>query len=259
MERFTTSDGVAIAYEYDDSAPGELGPVVLLHGFGVNSQLSWGGVGVVDGLADAGRRTLMIDARGHGESDAPHDPARYGEQRMARDVGELVDALGFGAYDLVGYSMGAVTALLVAADDRRVRRLVAGGVGAGVLETGGVDRRELPPELVVPALLADDPRAAGTALHPLGTVWRSFVDTIGADRLALAAQLTAMHDGGVALASITAPTLVLAGASDNLAARPQLLADAIPQARLYQLPAADHLGAPSHPRFLPAITDFLAE
>ncbi|MBO9532787.1 MAG: alpha/beta hydrolase [Solirubrobacteraceae bacterium] len=274
MERFTTSDGVAIAYDYDDSAPDGLPPVVLLHGFGVDSQINWGTPGIVDGLADADRKTVILDARGHGESgkpadaprepaagepaDAPNEPAAgiYGEPRMALDVRELVDELGVESYDLVGYSMGAITALLIAAADPRVRRLVVGGVGAGVIEVGGLDTRELPPELIVPALLADDPTAAG--LHPLGVAWRSFLDTAGADRVALAAQLQAAHKGGVDLNAITVPTMVLVGDSDNLARNPELLADALPDGRVYRLPAADHLGAPSHPRFLTAISDFLA-
>ncbi|MEH3054905.1 MAG: alpha/beta fold hydrolase [Patulibacter minatonensis] len=257
MARFTTSDGVAIAYDYDDSAPADLPPVVLLHGFGVDAQSTWGGPGVVDGLADAGRRTLTIDARGHGESDQPADAARYGEPRMALDVRELVDELGFEAYDLVGYSMGAITALLVAVDDSRVRRLVAGGIGAGLLEVGGMDRRELPPELIIPALLATDPAADG--LHPLGVAWRSFVDTAGGDPVAIAAQLSVAHQDGVDLAAITIPTMVLAGDADNLARRPELVAEQLADGRVYKLPAADHLGAPSHPRFLTAIAGFLAE
>lgn len=255
MDQFTTSDGVTLAYEYDDSAPGDLPPVLLLHGFGVNSQLSWVAPGVVDGLADLGRRTLMVDARGHGESAAP-DGAQYGEPRMALDVRELLDELGLETYDLVGYSMGAITALLLTGDDPRVRRLVVGGIGAGVLEVGGLDTRELPPEMIVPALLADDP--ADPALHPLGIAWRSFADSVDADRLAIAAQLQATHRDGIDLGAITVPTMVLVGDNDNLAGRPELLADALRDGRVYRLPAADHLGAPSHPRFLTAISEFLA-
>ncbi len=171
---------------------------------------------MVDGLADADRQTLMIDARGHGGSDKPHDPARYGEARMARDVRELIDELELESFDLVGYSMGAVTALLIAADDPRVRRLVVGGVGAGVLEIGGLDQRELPPALLVPAFLADDP---ATIEHPFGQAWRSFADTIDADVKALAAQAQAMHTAGVDLSAIRAPTLILIGDRDNLAVR----------------------------------------
>ena len=50
-----------------------------------------------------------------------------------------------------------------------------------------------------------------------------------------------MYQGGVALERIGAPTLVLAGAADPLAVRPETLAQAIPQARL-QIVSGDHMG-----------------
>ena len=34
-------------------------------------------------LAEGVRLLLAIDARGHGRSEGPHDPAAYGEARMA--------------------------------------------------------------------------------------------------------------------------------------------------------------------------------
>lgn len=256
MPRFTTSDGVAIAYDYDDSAPGDAPPVVLLHGFAIDSTINWGTTGITDGLADAGRKTLTIDARGHGQSDTPADPARYGEARMAEDVRELIDALEITSYDLVGYSMGAVAALLLAAHDHRVRRLVVGGVGAGIVEVGGLDQRELPGPILASAFLAEDP---ATIDHPLGQAWRAFVTTIGADLPALAAQVQAMHTGGVALSAIAAPTLLLSGDRDNLAARPEVLAERLQHAEIRRVPQADHLGAPSHPEFLAAIAAFLAD
>lgn len=257
MSRFTTSDGIAIAYDYDDSAPaGDLPPVVLLHGFAVDAKMLWNATGVADALADADRRTLVIDARGHGESDKPADPSRYGEARMAQDVRELVDELSLASYDLVGHSMGAVTAMLLASRDRRVRRLVVSGVGAGIVEVGGLDTRELPPGILATAFLAEHPSQID---HPLGQAWRSFATTIGADLPALAAQAQAMHHGGVALSAIVAPTLVLAGERDNLATRPEVMADQLPEARIVKLPGADHLGTPTHPDYLPALLAFVGE
>lgn len=256
MPRFTTSDGVAIAYDFDDSAPGDAPPIVLLHGFAVDSQIAWNSTGIADGLADADRKTLTVDARGHGASDKPHDPGQYGEGRMAEDVRELIDAIGLATYDLVGYSMGAVTALLLAARDHRVRRLVVGGVGAGIMEVGGLDQREMPPGILAPAFLADDP---ATIDHPLGQAWRAFATTIGADLKALGAQTQAMHTGGVALSAINAPTLVLVGDRDNLAVRPQELSRQLRDARVRLLEKADHLGATAHPGFLEAVVEFLAD
>ena len=254
MERFTTSDGVQIAYDLDSSAPGDEPHVVLLHGFGVSGTLNFGGPGLVDGLADADRKTLLIDARGHGESDKPHDPAQYGEDRMALDVRELTAELGFTAYDVIGYSMGSVTAAILATIDERVRRLVLGGVGAGIVECGGLDVREMPPDLLIQALRAATP---GDIEHPLGAVWRGFVDSNDADCEALACQLEAQHRDPIALDRISAQTLVIVASTDGLANRPQTLAGAIKDAQ-YRVIEGDHLGVVRHPDWNPAIIGFLA-
>ena len=56
----------------------------------------------------------------------------------------------------------------------------------------------------------------------------------------MVAQARSIHRGGVALGQISAPTLVLAGDEDPLAIRPQVLADALPDATLEML-SGDHM------------------
>ncbi|MFD1828211.1 alpha/beta fold hydrolase [Streptomyces desertarenae] len=252
---FTSFDGITIRYHRWDPAPGGdrgLPAVVLHHGFIADTHTNWVRTGVVETLVRRGRRVVGIDARGHGRSDKPHDAGRYGEEAMARDLSGLLDVLGEDRVHLVGYSMGAVTALLSAARDGRVARLVVGGVGAGVVELGGVDTRELPPALVAAALLAEDP--ADVPLRMAGL--RIWADEVGGDRLALAAHSRALRRGPMPLSEVTVPTLVLAGTDDPLAARPQVLADALPDASLRTF-YGDHLTAVRHPSFAPAIADFL--
>ncbi|MFD0690617.1 alpha/beta fold hydrolase [Actinomadura fibrosa] len=252
MPTFTATDGVEIAYrvwECDSDLP----LVLLHHGFIADGRTNWEVTGVVAALTAAGRRVAAIDARGHGASGKPHDPARYGEARMAEDVGTLVDLLGEPRYDLAGYSMGAVVSLLAAARDRRVRRLAVGGVGAAVVELGGVDTRVIRAEALRSALLTDDP----ASITDQGAAdFRAFVDAIGGDRTALAAQAASVHDRPIALGAIEAPTLVLAGVDDPLAARPEVLARAIPGATLRTVPG-DHLGAVADPAFAKELVAFL--
>ena len=173
---------------------------------------------------------------------------------MAGDLLALFDLIGAEQLDLVGYSMGAVVSLLVAARDRRVRRLVVGGVGAAVVELGGVDTRVVAPAAIVAALTLDEPGAIGDAG---AEAFRRLADASGADRVALAAQASRRHAEPIELARIVAPTLVLAGDADPLATRPQVLADAIPDARLEVL-SGDHLGAVGDPRFASLIVEHLA-
>jgi pimeloyl-ACP methyl ester carboxylesterase len=251
--RFTTPDDLQLVfYEWGEHDTGP--PVVLHHGFVANAHANWDATGVVNALVAAGHRVFAPDARGHGDSDKPHDPARYGEARMAEDLVALVDAVGVGEVDLVGYSMGAVVSLLFAADDSRVRQLVIGGVGSGVVECGGVDRRALSNDAIIEALSADDP----DAIDQSGArAFRSLADALGSDRLALVAQARSIHRGGVALERISGPALVLAGHEDPLAIRPQVLADALPNATLQML-AGDHMRALLDPRFASSIVEFLA-
>jgi len=250
---FTSSDGVQIVF-YEWGERERVPPVVLHHGFVAHARANWQMTGVVDALLRAGRRVIAPDARGHGESAKPHDPASYGEQRMAHDLGELLDARGVGEIDLVGYSMGAVVSLLLAVADDRVRRLVVGGVGSGVVECGGVDRRALSNDSIIEALSAEDPQTLEVAG---ARAFRSLADALGSDRRALVAQARSIHRGGVELARISAPTLVLAGEDDPLAIRPQVLASSLPDATLCML-SGDHMQALGDPRFATSIVEFLA-
>jgi pimeloyl-ACP methyl ester carboxylesterase len=253
VKRFTTWDAIEIAYQQwgrRDSSP----PVVLQHGFVADADANWVGPGVVDALLGAGRWVLAPDARGHGRSEKPHDPAAYGEQRMARDLAVLLDVVGVPRVDLVGYSMGAIVALLLSSEDERVRRLAIGGVGSGVVECGGVDRRTLSNESIIDALGRED---ATTIEDPGAAAFRALADAVGADRKALAAQAASVYRGGIALERISAPTLLLAGDADPLAVRPEVLVAAIPNATL-ALVSGDHIGAIGDPRFTQSIVDFLA-
>src|ERR1700677_2700878 len=114
IETFTTWDRLEIAYQRWGAAESSPPPVVLHHGFVADADSNWVAPGVVDALLAAGRRVVAPDARGHGRSQKPHDPAFYGEQRMARDLAVLLDVIEADEVDLVGYSMGAVGALIYA-------------------------------------------------------------------------------------------------------------------------------------------------
>ncbi len=252
MERFEARDGVGIAYRQWNVGASAI-PVVLHHGFVADGALNWESPGVVKALVEAGHWVVTLDARGHGASDKPHDPALYGEAIMARDLMQLVDRLQAERYDLVGYSMGAVVSLLVAAQDARVRRLVVGGVGEGIVVCGGVDTRALPNTALAEALEVDDPK---TITHPAGAGFRAFADMLRADRLALAAQARSVHASPIALDRIAVPALVLAGRSDPLAVHPERLAMAIPGAELVLL-QGDHMSALQDPAFIGSIREFV--
>jgi pimeloyl-ACP methyl ester carboxylesterase len=255
MPRFSSFDGIEIAYqEWEAEAEtSPLPPVFLHHGFIANANLNWVGPGVVEALVRAGRRVVALDARGHGASGKPHDPGFYGEEKMAADLRRLFDLIGVQQVDLVGYSMGGAVALLTASQDARVRRMVVGGVGAGLVERDGLRPREAARDTIAAALRAPDP---GSIQDPIAARFRALADYVGTDREALAACALASFSSTIPFAQILAPTLVLAGDEDPIAERPEVLTAAIRQAQL-RLIAGDHLSVVTNPSFAAAIVGFL--
>ncbi len=256
--RFTADDGLKVAYStWPEEAPaGELPAVVLHHGFLADARANWVGPGIVDALVSSGRRVVGIDARGHGRPDRPHDPGRYGYERMTAGVSQLADHVGPYGYDLIGYSMGAIVSLSVASNDDRVRRLAVGGIGAGVLAGCGAEGRALMLDAVADPLLTDDP---ASITDPTAKQLRTFAEAMGNDVAAVAAQARAgTLAQPTAVDRITAPTLVYAGDADTLAVKPERLAGAITDARL-EILAGDHLSVLNDPRLAPLLVGHVSE
>ncbi len=104
MERFTTSDGLRLAYAVDDyTDPWRKSPtVVLLHAAMGNSRrfYAW-----VPHLA-RDFRVVRLELRGHGESAQP-GAGQLTFERLGLDVVELLDHLGADQVHLAGSSAGA--------------------------------------------------------------------------------------------------------------------------------------------------------
>lgn len=251
MSTFSSFDETELHYT-DTGAP--YAPVVvLLHGFATDADANWQKPGVIDALKAEGYRVVTLDARGHGESPKPHDPAAYADEAMVRDVQSLLDFLGVETCDVVGYSMGSMIASRLAARDPRVQRLVLSGVGKGA-------RFAMPEPLmlaIADALEAPDADDVDTAA---ARAFRDFADTTHADRAALAAIQRGRPFDDPDLAAITAPTLVLVGQDDTLADEPEKLAAAISNAPVtLTIVPGDHLTAVAEREFIAALVTFLAD
>ena len=138
MQSFN-SDGVSIAYV--DEGEGE--PILLIHGFASNIAANWRDAGWIRALAEAGRRVIAFDNRGHGQSEKLYDPSRYGAPSMAEDARRLLDHLGIARADVMGYSMGArIATFLMLQHQERVRSAILAGVGInlvrGMVGTGPI-------------------------------------------------------------------------------------------------------------------------
>jgi len=126
-------DGIKlVADEY-----GERGrfPVILLHGGG-QTRHAWGGTGRA--LADAGFHAIVVDQRGHGESDWSPDGS-YGLDSFAGDLLAVVERLEQPAA-VVGASLGGLAAMIASEDAQdRLAAIVLVDI-AHRLELAGVMR-----------------------------------------------------------------------------------------------------------------------
>jgi pimeloyl-ACP methyl ester carboxylesterase len=84
-------------------------PVILLHG-GLGNSGNWGYQ--VPALVQAGYQVVLIDSRGHGRSTRDERPYSY--ELMASDVSAIMRELKLARANLVGWSDGACTALVLA-------------------------------------------------------------------------------------------------------------------------------------------------
>ena len=90
-------DAGGVRLRYVEQGKGD--PVVLVHGF-TNTADIWWASGIAQDLA-RDHRVIALDLRGHGKSDKPHDPAKYGRE-MGLDIVRLLDHLGIRRAHVVG-------------------------------------------------------------------------------------------------------------------------------------------------------------
>lgn len=110
------ANGQEIAYAKGGSGA----PVLLLHGFPQTNAM-WHQIAPV--LAQS-FTVIAADLRGYGESSKPQDPAAYGFRDMAQDQVALMEALGYGAFHVIGHDRGGRTAHRMALDHpERLRSL----------------------------------------------------------------------------------------------------------------------------------------
>jgi proline iminopeptidase len=231
----------------------------------------------------AGRQLILYDQRGRGQSAAPPGPRAARIEHDAGDLPALREALGLPRWDLLGHSWGGGVAMLAAAADPGVRRLVlvdAVGVTSDWLpglHAAGVARllSQDPPAgaalaaLDPAALAAPDPATHAEYAQTFYPAWfadrtlPALLPTVRALSPTGAAVVARLRRDGYdwrdALRALSAPSLVLHGDRDVLPAdQARRTAAHLPHARVVVVPDAGHMPFWEAPqRFFPPVLAFL--
>ena len=244
---WTASDGISLAWR----EMGEGRPVILLHGLFSDAQMNWIKFGHAERIVAEGFRVIMPDLRAHGLSGKPHDPAKYPQAVLVRDLRELIAHLNLTDFDLGGFSLGARTTIEAVIGGVRPRRAILAGTGLDVL-TNWERRRDF----------------YTAAIEKFGAVshgdphWFAvqFMKTMKVDRDAARLLLDTMQDREDKHEMVDAfsmPTLVVCGAEDDDNGSAVELAAILPDAEYAEIPGT-HMSSVSRKELGERIARFLS-
>lgn len=234
------NDGLRVYFE-DDGGDGP--PVVVLNGLGdpIAASRAWG---VTRALAET-HRLILIDHRGHGASDKPHDAAAYSMPLRVADLVAVLDELGIERAHWIGASWGARLLFGLAEHaPERALTLTMGGQSPFAFNP-----RSMGVEMVTRAFSGgrsmDDFVAALGGLGDVDEETRHWTMENDFDALA-AAWACAMAEGAVVtdLSKLRVPCLIYAGTEDvDFFEDAKRAASEIPGARFVPLTSLNHLEA----------------
>ena len=244
---YAINGGIRIHYEVVGS-----GPPLLLHHGSFGSGEDWRDFGYVDALS-RDHQVILMDARGHGRSDKPHDPAAYDLSLRVTDVTCVLDDLGLQTANYFGYSMGGWIGFgLAKYAPERARSLILGG--AHPYSEDMTAFRNLIPEEPQKFIELIKP-AFGPYLTP-GIRERLLLNDLVALR-ALTQDRPSIAD---TLPNISVPCMIFVGEADPRLPMVRQCVQQWPNAVYFSLPDCDHVAACARSDLvLPHIRDFLTK
>lgn len=251
---YCENGGIKIHYEIEGDGP----DLMMIHGFAANLEANWRVPGIAGALRDE-NRLVMMDCRGHGESDKPTDPAMYGT-KMSDDILRLMDHLGIEKANFLGYSMGSRLLLgLLLSHPARVRSAILGGFGLPDPQhpAAAARRRTVPAALLAESL--------EEVTDPVGRAFRMFAESTGADLKALAAVQGGWDQAAVEpealearVKAISVPLMTIVGNDDALISSGPRLAMMVPDGCHFQIEGKDHLSVVADPKLAMVVKAFLS-
>jgi 3-oxoadipate enol-lactonase len=228
--------------------------VVLIHGLGLGAGM-WDGFNPA--VAKTGFTAVTVDVRGHGGSPVVDRETTLDE--LAGDVASFIDAEGLDRPHLIGFSMGGMISMRIAAAGRPLASLCLASTSAEPEPR----RAEYEP---MAAILRDNPMTPDGADVFLAMLFSpGFLETHEEIRDRYRAMVMANDRRGVYRASlavirrpafldrlkaVAAPTLIVSGTEDQATppACAHHMAEAIPGSRLFSLQGSAHLVNEERPK-----------
>lgn len=253
------NEGIKIYYEIE----GEGSPIVMIHGFSGNLEITWKETYLIEMLRD-NYRLILMDCRGHGKSDKPHDDSEYGE-KMVDDIIQLMKHLSIEKANFFGYSMGAyITFQLLLTNPELIISVILGGFVLNLNERDIAKNKENTNQ-IIEALKAE---SIDQVKKPIARVFRSIAELRDNDLLALAAVQAGWLKSWSeiskspaqlreSLKKIKIPVMTVVGSSEILLGDKTLVAQLVPDACHFQIQGKDHLTATSDPKFRMVVKAFL--
>ena len=232
---FVDNDGVKIRYEVEGTGP----PLVLMHG-STGSLEQFRDLGLTEALR-SDYQLILLDARGHGQSDKPHAPSAYLPEPRTRDVTLVLDELGIDTTHYLGYSMGGRIGFeICSVSPDRLRSVIPAGAGPspyGMAESAAALNVNSSEELLarreaITGRLPDDKRQAVLA-NDVVAIKASLHESI----LDQEKRYTA------ALLAFDRPALLFAGTEDPRHDDAKSIAERMQRGEFLSLPGRDHVGA----------------
>ena len=237
-------------------------PLVVVHGgFGLVDMFG----GLLETLAE-GRRVIGVELQGHGHTADVDRPFRF--ETFGDDLGALVEHLGLGQADLLGYSLGAAVSLRAAIQHPdRIRRLAlvstvytSDGWFPEVREamaqvgSGGFEMMRQSPMYAAYAAVAPDVDAFPTLMDRTGDLLRQSFDWTEEVRGLRPPTLLVHADADSMPVSHAAEFFALLGGGLRDATWDGSLR---PSSRLAVLPGRTHYDVFDAPELAGVVTDFL--
>ena len=222
---YVNNNGVRIHYHVERKGP----PLVLQHG--VTQDIDdWREAGVVDALK-GNYQLILIDARGHGDSDKPHDPQSYALDLKVSDVVAVLDELNISKAHYFGYAMGGVIGYgIVKYAAERFYSLIIGGAHP-YKESREANRERFSKGIEAAYAESTFPR------ERLSRRMRNDAEAL------VAAYLDWDSMADEVLPKMTMPCLVYVGEADSFFPKVKEAAKLIPSVTYFSIPGVDHPGA----------------